>query len=89
MVANALKLVGLAALLLISVGVWPNRRYGAAIAIGLCIIAAVVLHFVASQDGKAAPFASNRAKIRGFQAFSLQRTLTRPRSLDPSIYGVY
>jgi hypothetical protein len=45
-VMNSLKLVGAAALVLISSGAWPNPRYGP-IAIGLCIMAAVVLHFVA------------------------------------------
>jgi len=47
MIANALKLAALAGLLLISGGAWPNPRYGAAIAIGLCIVAAVILHFAA------------------------------------------
>jgi hypothetical protein len=42
---NALKLVVVAGLVLVSGGAWPNPRYGAAIAIGLCIVAAVVLHF--------------------------------------------
>jgi hypothetical protein len=44
---NALKIVGLAALMITGSGGWPNRRYGGAIAIGVCIIAAVVLHFAA------------------------------------------
>ena len=47
MIENALKPVGLAALLLITTGVFPNRRYGAMIAVGICITAAVVLHFAA------------------------------------------
>jgi hypothetical protein len=47
MIVNALKLVALAGLLLISAGAWPNPRYGAAIAIGLCVLAAVVIHFAA------------------------------------------
>jgi asparagine N-glycosylation enzyme membrane subunit Stt3 len=47
MVINSLKLVGAAALVLISSGAWPNPRYGLPIAIGLCIVAAVILHFVA------------------------------------------
>jgi hypothetical protein len=47
MVTNALKLAAAVALLLITAGAWPNRRYGAAIAVGLCVMAAVVLHFVA------------------------------------------
>ena len=47
MITNALKLAVSGALLLITAGAWPNARYGAAIAIGLCIVAAVTLHFVA------------------------------------------
>jgi hypothetical protein len=47
MIENALTLVGLAALLLITTGVFPNRRYGAIIAVGICIAAAVALHFAA------------------------------------------
>jgi hypothetical protein len=47
MMMNALKIVGLAALMITGSGGWPNRRYGGAIAIGVCIIAAVVLHFAA------------------------------------------
>jgi hypothetical protein len=46
-IINALKLVVLAGLLLISGGAWPNPRYGAAIAVGLCVLAAVVIHFAA------------------------------------------
>jgi hypothetical protein len=45
MIINALKLVASAGLLLISAGAWPNLRYGAAIAIGLCVLAAVAIHF--------------------------------------------
>lgn len=44
---NALKLAGVAALVLITSGAWPNPRYGAAIALGVCIMAAVFLHFAA------------------------------------------
>lgn len=47
MVMNALKLFGAAAFLLLVTGAWPSRRYGAVIAIGLCILAAFVLHFAA------------------------------------------
>jgi hypothetical protein len=47
MVVHVLKLFGVAALVLLSLGVWPNRRYGAAIALGICIVAAVILHFAA------------------------------------------
>jgi hypothetical protein len=35
-----------AALLLITAGAWPHPRYGAAIALGVCIVA-VALHFAA------------------------------------------
>jgi hypothetical protein len=47
MIINALKLVGAAVLVVISSGAWPNPRYGAAIAVGACIMAAVILHFAA------------------------------------------
>jgi hypothetical protein len=47
MIDNALKLVGSAALLLITAGAWPNPRYGAVIALGVCVMAAIVLHFLA------------------------------------------
>ena len=47
MIANALKFAGLVALVLATTGVWPNLRYGAAIAVGVCMIAAFILHFVA------------------------------------------
>lgn len=47
MIENALKLVVSAGLLLISAGAWPGPRYGGAIAIGLCIMAAVALQIVA------------------------------------------
>lgn len=47
MIINALKLVGAAALVVISSGAWPNPRYGAAVALGVCIMAAVILHFAA------------------------------------------
>ena len=47
MVINALKLAGTAALILVTAGAWPNPRYGAAISIGVCILAAVALHFAA------------------------------------------
>lgn len=47
MVVHVVKLFGVAALLLISLGAWPNRRYGAVIALAFCVVAAVILHFVA------------------------------------------
>jgi len=43
----AVKIALLAALAILTVGVFPDRRKGAVIAIGTCIAAAVVLHFVA------------------------------------------
>jgi hypothetical protein len=50
MIVSALKLVASAALLSIW-PIWPfgsfNPRYGWPVAIGVCIAAAVVLHFVA------------------------------------------
>jgi len=47
MIINTLKLAVAAALVLVSSGAWPNPRYGAAIALGVCVMAAVVLHFIA------------------------------------------
>jgi hypothetical protein len=47
MVTNSLKLVASAALVVITGGAWPSPRYGAAIALGVCVMAAVALHFVA------------------------------------------
>jgi hypothetical protein len=47
MMKNALKLVVEAGLLTITGLVWPNARYGAAIGIGVCILAALALHFFA------------------------------------------
>ncbi|MBR0775641.1 hypothetical protein JQ625_12435 [Bradyrhizobium diazoefficiens] len=44
---NAVKLAGAAALFLVTAGVWPSPRYGWAVAIGICILAAVALHFAA------------------------------------------
>jgi hypothetical protein len=45
MLLNALKLVVLAGLVLVTAGTWPNPRYGAIIALGVCITFAFVLHF--------------------------------------------
>jgi hypothetical protein len=45
MLTNALKFAVETALLTITGLAWPNPRYGAAIAIGICILAAVALHF--------------------------------------------
>jgi hypothetical protein len=44
---NFLKIALLAVLTVLTVGVFPDRRRGAVIAIAICIAAAVVLHFVA------------------------------------------
>jgi hypothetical protein len=43
----AIKIVLLAGLMVLTFGVIPDRRRGAVIAIGTCVVAAVVLHFVA------------------------------------------
>jgi hypothetical protein len=47
MALNVLKLALLAGLTIVTVGVFPDRRRGAIIAIATCVAAAVVLHFVA------------------------------------------
>jgi hypothetical protein len=47
MLLNGLKLVAAAGLFLVTSGAWPNPRYGAVIALGVCIMAAFVLHFAA------------------------------------------
>ena len=47
MALNLLKLALLAGLAILTIGVFPDRRRGAVIAIATCIAAAVVLHFVA------------------------------------------
>jgi hypothetical protein len=47
MALNFLKIALLAGLTILTVGVFPDRRRGAIIAIATCIAAAVVLHFVA------------------------------------------
>jgi hypothetical protein len=44
---NVLKLVVETGLLTITGLAWPNPRNGAAIAIGVCILAAIALHFFA------------------------------------------
>ena len=45
MAINALHLVGLAALILITAG--ANIRYGASVAVGVCMVGAVALRLVA------------------------------------------
>jgi hypothetical protein len=47
MMTAVLKLALLAALVILTIGVVPNRRMGAALAIGICVAGAVMLHFVA------------------------------------------
>jgi uncharacterized RDD family membrane protein YckC len=47
MALNFFKIALLAGLTILTVGVFPDRRRGAIIAIGTCIAATVVLHFVA------------------------------------------
>ena len=42
-----IKIALLAALVVLTFGVIPDRRKGAIIAIGTCVAAAIVLHFVA------------------------------------------
>ena len=41
------KIAILAGLAILTVGVFPDRRRGGIIAIATCIVAAVILHFVA------------------------------------------
>jgi hypothetical protein len=47
MALNFLKIALLAGLTILTLGVFPDRRRGAVIAIATCIAGAVVLHFVA------------------------------------------
>jgi hypothetical protein len=47
MALNLFKLALLGGLAILTIGVFPDKRRGAVIAIGACIAAAVVLHFVA------------------------------------------
>ncbi len=47
MALNFLKIALLAGFAILTLGVFPDRRRGAAIAIATCIAAAVVLHFAA------------------------------------------
>jgi uncharacterized RDD family membrane protein YckC len=42
-----IKIAVLAALVILTFGVIPDRRRGAVIAVGTCVAAALVLHFVA------------------------------------------
>ena len=47
MILNALKIGALVVLVAVTLGVVPNRRWGATIAFAACVVAAFVLHFVA------------------------------------------
>ena len=47
MVLNFLKFAALAGVAVVTLGIFPNKLTGALIAIGTCIAAALVLHFVA------------------------------------------
>jgi hypothetical protein len=47
MASNFIKIAILAGLVTLTLGVLPNRRMGAIVAIGTCIAAAFALHFVA------------------------------------------
>jgi hypothetical protein len=47
MVWTLIKIAILAVLVILSLGVIPDRRRGAIIAVATCIVAAIVLHFVA------------------------------------------
>jgi uncharacterized RDD family membrane protein YckC len=42
-----IKIAVLAALVVLTFGVIPDRRRGAVIAVGTCVVAALVLHFAA------------------------------------------
>ena len=47
MISIFFKIVLLAVLVILTFGVFPDRRRGSVIAIGACIAGAVILHFVA------------------------------------------
>ena len=47
MMMAVLKLALLAGLVIVTIGVFPDRRRGAILAIGICIAGAMILHFVA------------------------------------------
>jgi hypothetical protein len=47
MALNLVKIALLAGLTILTLGVFPDRRRGAVIALATCIAAAVVLHFAA------------------------------------------
>ena len=47
MILNALKIAALIALVVVTLGVVPDRKWGAVYAFAVCVVAAGVLHFVA------------------------------------------
>ena len=47
MALTFIKVAAGAGIVFLTLGVFPDRRWGTVIAIGLCIAAAFVLHFVA------------------------------------------
>jgi hypothetical protein len=47
MMTAVLKLAILAALAIATFGIFPDRRRGAILAIGVCVAGAVILHFAA------------------------------------------
>jgi hypothetical protein len=47
MASNLIKLALLAVLVILTLGVIPNRRWGGIIAVTTCVAGALVLHFVA------------------------------------------
>jgi hypothetical protein len=47
MVLGLIKISALAGLTVVTLGVFPDRLRGAIIAVGTCVAAALVLHFVA------------------------------------------
>ena len=47
MALTLIKIAGLAGLTVVTLGIYPDKLRGAVIAIGTCVAAAVILHFVA------------------------------------------
>jgi len=47
MVSISIKIAILAGLVILTLGVFPDRRRGGIVAVATCIAAAVILHFVA------------------------------------------
>jgi small-conductance mechanosensitive channel len=47
MILNALKIAALIVLVVVTLGVVPDRKWGAVFAFAACVAAAFVLHFVA------------------------------------------